>query len=147
MYMEMSSQTLSCLKDSVIVSNIVLRGTIVFIRPLSQYILLFSTENNMANKEDKYNTTTQLTKNNGIVFNSIVENQFNYDVKFGKHALNAMVATTYEKYTSETANAYKTGGPGNDDAFHVLDSQTTGDLAGGTKSRKCDIVLFGTYQL
>lgn len=101
------------------------------------------TENNMANKEDKYNTTTQLTKNNGIVFNSIVENQFNYDVKFGKHALNAMVATTYEKYTSETANAYKTGGPGNDDAFHVLDSQTTGDLAGGTKAESVILSYLG----
>ena len=109
---------------------------------LPEYESVFS-EYNMANRESKYNTTTQLSKNNGIVFNSIIENQLNYDVSFGKHALNAMLATSYERYTSETANAFKSGGPGNDDAFRVLDSQTTGDLATGTKAENVILSYLG----
>lgn len=109
---------------------------------LPVYSSVFS-EYNMANKEGKYNTTTQLSKNNGIVFNQVIENQLNYDFSFDKHSFNIMLASSYEKYTSETANAFKSGGPGNDEAFHVLDSQTTGDLTTGNKAENVILSYLG----
>jgi len=96
------------------------------------YTSTFSNDN-LANKESKYNTQTQLTNNNKLINNYIVENRLNYNASFGKHKLDAMVAMTYEKNDSSTVKAYKRGALGNEDIYQVLDAQTAGDATSGSK--------------
>lgn len=90
-------------------------------------------DDNLANRESKYNTETKLTNNSNTVFNYIVEQRINYDKSFGEHRFGAMVAMTYEKNKGESINAYKTKALGNGDIYQILDAQTTGAQASGSK--------------
>jgi TonB-linked SusC/RagA family outer membrane protein len=96
------------------------------------YSATFS-EDNLANKESKYNTQTKLTENSDNISNYIIENRLNYNAEFGKNALDAMFAITYEKNNEKTVNSYKRGALGDDESYQVLDAQTTGDQTSGTK--------------
>lgn len=96
------------------------------------YTATFS-DDNLANKESKYNTQTKLTENSDNISNYIVENRLNYNIKKGKNSLDAMFAVTYEKNNEKTVNSYKRGALGNDEAYQVPDAQTTGDQTTGTK--------------
>lgn len=99
-------------------------------RPI--YSSVFS-DDNLANKESKYNTETQLTNNTNVNFNYMVEQRLNYNTSFGKSKIDAMVAMTYEKNSSEGINAFKRNALGNDDIYHILSAQTAGDKTGGDK--------------
>lgn len=96
------------------------------------YTSTFS-EDNLANMESKYNTETKLTKNSSVISNYIVEQRLNYNLIYGKHNFDAMVAMTYEKNNNEIINAYKRGALGNEDIYQILDAQTTGDATSGSK--------------
>lgn len=91
-------------------------------------------EDNLANKESKYNTETQLTNNSTVVFNQLVEQRLNYNTDFGRNKLDAMVAMTYEKNGSEGINAFKRRALGNEDIYHILSAQTAGDKTSGDKT-------------
>lgn len=91
-------------------------------------------EDNLANKESKYNTETQLTNNSSVVFNQLVEQRLNYNTDFGRNKLDAMVAMTYEKNGSEGINAFKRRALGNEDIYHILSAQTAGDKTSGDKA-------------
>lgn len=99
-------------------------------RPI--YSSVFS-DDNLANKESKYNTETQLTNNTNVNFNYMVEQRLNYNTSFGKSKIDAMVAMTYEKNSSEGINAFKRNALGNDDIYHILSAQTAGDKTAGDK--------------
>lgn len=81
---------------------------------------------NLANQESKYNNVAQLTENTYYVVRSVIEQRLNYTKAFGKHNVDAMVAMTYDENRSDAINAFKTGAPGNDEAFRVFDAATTG---------------------
>lgn len=96
------------------------------------YSSVFS-EDNLANKESKYSTETQLNNNSAVTFNYLVEQRLNYHANFGKSKLDAMAAMTYEKNSSEGINAFKRNALGNDDIYHILSAQTAGDKTSGDK--------------
>lgn len=96
------------------------------------YTATFS-DDNLANKESKYNTETKLTNNSDLINNYIFENRLNYDATFGKNSLNAMFAITYEKNDEKTVNAYKRAALGNSDIYQILDAQTAGDATSGSR--------------
>jgi TonB-linked SusC/RagA family outer membrane protein len=96
------------------------------------YTATFS-DDNLANRESKYNTETKLTNNNDLVKNYTIENRLNYNTKLGKNFIDAMFAITYERNNEKTVNAYKRGALGNDESYQVLDAQTTGDNTTGSK--------------
>lgn len=96
------------------------------------YTSVFS-DDNLANKESKYSTETQLNNNSAVTSNYLVEQRLNYNVSFGKSKLDAMVAMTYEKNSSEGINAFKRNALGNDDIYQILSAQTAGDKTSGDK--------------
>ena len=100
-------------------------------------------EDNLANTGGKYLNETQLTNNSSLVFNYLVEQRLNYNTSFGKNSLDAMVAMTYEKNTSESINAYKRGALGNDEIYHILDAQTVGDATSGSKATSAMLSYLG----
>mgnify|MGYP000087387680 FL=1 len=61
-------------------------------------------EDNLTTTSGKYLTETQLTNNSSVVSNYSVEQRLNYNTSFGRSTLDAMVAMTYEKNTSEGIN-------------------------------------------
>lgn len=100
-------------------------------------------EDNLANTGGKYLEETQLTNNSSVVFNYLVEQRLNYNTSFGKNSLDAMVAMTYEKNTSEGINGYKRGALGNDEIYHILDAQTVGDQVSGGKTTSAMLSYLG----
>lgn len=100
-------------------------------------------EDNLANTGSKYQTETQLTNNSSVVFNYLVEQRLNYNTTFGKNTLDAMIAMTYEKNSSEGINAFKRGALGNDDIYHILDAQTVGDQTSGGKETSAMLSYLG----
>ena len=88
----------------------------------------------LGNRESKYNTQTEVTNNTATTFNYLVEQRLNYNRNFGKHHLDAMVAMTYEKNSSEGINAFKRNALGNDEIYRILSAQTTGDQVSGDKT-------------
>lgn len=100
-------------------------------------------EDNLANTGGKYLEETQLTNNSSVVFNYLVEQRLNYNTSFGKSSLDAMVAMTYEKNTSEGINGYKRGALGNDEIYHILDAQTVGDQVSGGKTTSAMLSYLG----
>ena len=96
------------------------------------YTSIFS-EDNLANKESKYSTETQLTNNSYVTSNYLVEQRLNYNHTWKKHSLDAMVAMTYEKNSSEGINAFKRNALGNEDIYQILSAQTAGDKTSGDK--------------
>lgn len=96
------------------------------------YTSTFS-EDNLANKESKYNTETQLSNSSYVTSNYLVEQRLNYNGSWKKHNLDAMVAMTYEKNSNEGINAFKRNALGNDDIYQILSAQTIGDQASGDK--------------
>ncbi len=96
------------------------------------YTATFSADN-LANQESKYNKDTKLTNNTATRFNQIIENRLNYDFNIGESRFATMFATTYEKNSYETINAFKTKALNNSLEQQVLDAQTTGDQTSGTK--------------
>ena len=105
-------------------------STFKLFRPIYQSVF---TENNLANREDKYRTQTQLTNNTAKVQNNIIEQRLNYVKTAGKSSFDVMVATTYESNRSEGINTFKTNAPGNDPAFQVPDAATLGAQVTGGK--------------
>lgn len=96
------------------------------------YTSTFS-EDNLANKESKYSTETQLNNNSYVTSNYLVEQRLNYNGSWKKHNLDAMVAMTYEKNSNEGINAFKRNALGNDDIYQILSAQTAGDKTSGDK--------------
>lgn len=99
-------------------------------RPIFQSVF---SEYNLANIEGKYRKETELTNNSAVVFNSVVEQQLNYNYSNDQHNFSAMLATTYESNDYQTINAFKRNGPGNDESFRVLDAQTAGAQTSGSR--------------
>jgi TonB-linked SusC/RagA family outer membrane protein len=84
------------------------------------------TENEMSgNKDDKSRDRTQLTKSSATTFNYIAEQRLQYNKIFGNHRIDAMLAMTYEKNTSESVAGSKRTAFGNDEAYRILDAHTT----------------------
>lgn len=100
-------------------------------------------EDNLTTTSGKYLTETQLTNNSSVVSNYSVEQRLNYNTSFGRSTLDAMVAMTYEKNTSEGINAFKRGALGNDEIYHVLDAQTVGDQTSGGKETSAMLSYLG----
>lgn len=96
------------------------------------YSATFS-DDNLANRESKYNTETKLTNNTSVTSNYLLEQRLNYNASVGKHNFDVMLACTYEKDTSEGINAFKRHALGNDDIYQILDAQTLGDQVSGSK--------------
>lgn len=90
-------------------------------------------EDNLANKESKYSTETQLSNNSYVTSNYLVEQRLNYNGSWKKHNLDAMVAMTYEKNSNEGINGFKRNALGNDDIYQILSAQTAGDKVSGDK--------------
>lgn len=109
-------------------------------RPL--YSSVFS-EDNLANREDKYSTETKLNRNNQEVFNYIIEQRLNYNREINKHRFDIMAAMTYEKQSLETMRGYKTNALGNEDIYQILDAQTKGDQTGGGKQTSAMLSYLG----
>ena len=116
------------------------RSTFKLFNP--EYHSVFS-QYNMANQDGKFLDQTQLTNNSGETNNYIIEQRVNYQKKFGKHSIDAMVAMTYEDDESEGINAFKTNAPGNDEAFQVLDAATLNDLVSGGKTENSILSYLG----
>ncbi|MGI6223559.1 MAG: SusC/RagA family TonB-linked outer membrane protein [Prevotella sp.] len=106
------------------------------------YTATFS-EDNLANRESKYNTETKMTNNDDVTKNYIIENRLNYNTQIGKHNIDAMFGITYEKNDEAPINAYKSGALGNDEAYRVLDAQTTGDLVSGSRYKTSMLSYIG----
>lgn len=96
------------------------------------YTSTFS-EDNLANRESKYSTETQLNNNSYVTSNYLVEQRLNYNGSWKKHNLDAMVAMTYEKNSNEGINAFKRNALGNEDIYQILSAQTAGDKTSGDK--------------
>lgn len=109
-------------------------------RPI--YSSTFS-DDNLANKESKYNTETSLTNNSGVAFNYLVEQRLNYNTSWKKHTLDAMVAMTYEKNSSEGIGAFKRRALGNDEIYQILSAQTIGDKTAGDKATSSMLSYLG----
>ncbi|GAA6529711.1 SusC/RagA family TonB-linked outer membrane protein [Segatella asaccharophila] len=106
------------------------------------YTATFS-DDNLANMESKYNTDTKLTENSSVVSNYLTEQRLNYQVAFGKANLDAMLAMTYEKNTTEGINAFKRAALGNDAIYRILSAQTTGDQVSGDKTQTAMLSYLG----
>lgn len=104
------------------------QNTYMYFLPI--YTATFS-DDNLANMESKYNSETKLTNNSSVTQNYSVENRLNYTGKFGLHSIDAMLAMTYEHNDQSAINAFKRNALGNDEAYKVLDAQTTGDQTSG----------------
>lgn len=100
-------------------------------------------EDNLANKESKYNTETKLTNNSSVVFNYSVEQRLNYQATWNKLDFNAMLAMTYEKNLSEGINAFKRKALGNDEIYQILSAQTAGAQVSGDKSETAMLSYLG----
>lgn len=109
-------------------------------RPI--YASTFS-EDNLANKESKYNTETQMNNSSNVTFNHLIEQRLNYNVDFGKNKLDAMIAMTYEKNTYETLSGFKRGALGNDEIYQILGAQTLGDQTSGIKQTSAMLSYLG----
>lgn len=96
------------------------------------YTSTFS-DDNLANKESKYSTETQLSNSSYVTSNYLVEQRLNYNGSWKKHNLDAMVAMTYEKNSNEGINGFKRNALGNDDIYQILSAQTVGDQVSGDK--------------
>lgn len=97
------------------------------------YTATFS-DDMLGNRESKYNTETQMTHQMATVNNYLIEQRLNYTRSFGLHHLDAMVALTYEKNSSEGLNAFKRHALGNDEIYRVISAQTIGDNTSGDKT-------------
>lgn len=86
---------------------------------------------NLANQESKYNNVAQLTENTSYVVRSVIEQRLNYSKSFANHHFDAMVAMTYDENRSEVISAFKTGAPGNEEAFRVFDAANAGAQISG----------------
>jgi TonB-linked SusC/RagA family outer membrane protein len=106
------------------------------------YTSTFSGDN-LANMESKYNTDTKMTENSSFVSNYLTEQRLNYTVSFGKANLDAMLAMTYEKNTTEGINAYKRAALGNDPIYRILSAQTIGDQVSGDKIQTAMLSYLG----
>ena len=100
-------------------------------------------EDNLANQESKYNKETQLNNNSAVTSNYQVEQRLNYNTTIGRHKLDAMVAMTYEKNSSEGINAFKRKALGNDEIYQILDAQTAGDNTSGGKETSSMLSYLG----
>ena len=100
-------------------------------------------EDNLANQESKYNKETQLNNNSAVTSNYQVEQRLNYNTIIGRHKLDAMVAMTYEKNSSEGINAFKRKALGNDEIYQILDAQTAGDNTSGGKETSSMLSYLG----
>ena len=100
-------------------------------------------EDNLANQESKYNKETQLNNNSAVTSNYLVEQRLNYNTTIGRHKLDAMVAMTYEKNSSEGINAFKRKALGNDEIYQILDAQTAGDNTSGGKETSSMLSYLG----
>ena len=74
-----------------------------------------------------------MNNNSAVTSNYQVEQRLNYNTIIGRHKLDAMVAMTYEKNSSEGINAFKRKALGNDEIYQILDAQTAGDNTSGGK--------------
>lgn len=97
-----------------------------------KYSSTFSNDN-LANMESKYSNETKLANNSNKTFNHTIENRFNYQKEIGEHRFDLMGAITYEQNKFESITAYKTNALGNEGIYQILDAQTAGAQAGGTK--------------
>ena len=100
-------------------------------------------EDNLANQESKYNKETQLNNNSAVTSNYQVEQRLNYNTTIGRHKLDAMVAMTYEKNSSEGINAFKRKALGNNEIYQILDAQTAGDNTSGGKETSSMLSYLG----
>lgn len=100
-------------------------------------------DDNLANRESKYSTETQLTRNNQDVFNYIAEQRLNYNKQINQHRFDIMAAMTYEKQSLETLRGYKTNALGNESIYQILDAQTRGDQTGGAKQTSAMLSYLG----
>ena len=61
-----------------------------------------------------------MNNNSAVTSNYQVEQRLNYNTTIGRHKLDAMVAMTYEKNSSEGINAFKRKALGNDESIRYL---------------------------
>lgn len=101
------------------------------------------TEFNLANREGKFRNQAQLSNSSAVNKNYLIEQRLNYSRTFGKHALDVMVATTFEENEFENISAFKSNTPGNDKEFRVLDAATIGPQASGGKGKSSILSYLG----
>ncbi|MFD1256902.1 SusC/RagA family TonB-linked outer membrane protein [Mucilaginibacter terrae] len=89
---------------------------------------------NTARADTRSNLVSNLEAQRNQTLNYTLRQQLEYNNKFGKHAVTALLGTTYEKQTGNTLSARRNGTPSNDEEFRVIDAGTTGIANGGGRS-------------